>query len=74
MVTDGWLLAFAFAIFVYFVANVLYPEQSFFFKYTLCCKNEHRRVVEKLILTFAARDLNGAGVSVCSRGSERGTI
>lgn len=25
-----WLLAFAFAVFVYFVADVFYPEQSFF--------------------------------------------
>lgn len=27
---SDWLLAFAFAVFVYFVADVLYPEQSFF--------------------------------------------
>lgn len=26
---SDWLLAFAFAVFVYFVADVLYPEQSF---------------------------------------------
>lgn len=28
---SDWLLAFAFAVFVYFVADVLYPEQSGFF-------------------------------------------
>lgn len=28
---SDWLLAFAFAVFVYFVADVLYPEQSVFF-------------------------------------------
>lgn len=64
---DGWsdrLLAFAFAVFVYFVANVLYPEQSIFLFFILC-ETEHRRVVEKTVLTVAARDLNDTGVRVC---------
>lgn len=62
--SDG-LSSFAFTIFVYFVADVFYPRTKHFFFNSLCCETEHRRVVEKTVLTFAARDLNGAGVCVC---------
>lgn len=73
MVTDDlthknmWLLAFAFAIFVYLVAFVLFLLNKAVFIISNC-RVEHRRPVERHVLTLGrdpARDLNGAGVRLC---------
>lgn len=45
---SDWLLAFAFAVFVYFVANVLYPEQSIFFKILCVVKPSTEELLKRV--------------------------